>query len=461
MASETGRVQRGRMRITLGILVLMALLWVMHALLELNLLNGYSLFLHAFNPEIEKSVIWTVFAALQLSLTLYVWQIMKQQFALEKELERTVQKLDEEKSRSEAILEAISHGISIQDSEFRVLYQNQAHRDIIGRECVGEYCYRAYGKKEKVCDPCPVARTLRDGLVHKEEKALAAGCGIIFVEQTASPLRDRDGKIIAGVLVVRDISKRKQNEEYIIRLNKELEARAGELAKTNSELEAFSYSLSHDLRTPLTSISISASALLENYLDQLDDNGRLFINGICEGSDRIERLIEAMLLLSRVNRSDICLEEVSLSALAAEAIGELLAAEPARQVAVAIDPDLTAFGDPQLLKVALTNLLGNAWKYSRHAPHPRIEFGQLSRNGKALFIVRDNGAGFNMGEADLLFTPFKRLHTTAQFPGTGIGLATVQRIIERHGGRVWAEGEPGKGAIFYFTLDRDAEPASS
>lgn len=235
-------------------------------------------------------------------------------------------------------------------------------------------------------------------------------------------------------------------------LKQKLEQRAEELTRVNQELEAFSYSLSHDLRQPLTRIYSAAQMLRDNFAASLDETGSFLVDEICKAGEGMEELIEAILVLSRISRSELRREEVDLSELAAEIGIELNLAESDRTVRLAITPGLVARGDAHLLKVALQNLLGNAWKYTRPVPEPRVEFGMVEQKGKQVFFVRDNGVGFDMKDADKLFTPFKRLHDPSEFPGTGIGLATVQRIIQRQGGTIWGRGVKGKGATFFFTL---------
>jgi signal transduction histidine kinase len=235
-------------------------------------------------------------------------------------------------------------------------------------------------------------------------------------------------------------------------LEQRVEERTKELATTNKELEAFSYSVSHDLRTPLRSIDGFSQALLEDYSDKLDPSGKDHLQRVRLAAQRMSELIDDMLNLSRVTRSAMRHVNLDLSAMAQSIAEELRLAEPGRQVEFAIEGGLIASGDSQLLRVAMQNLLGNSWKYtSRHA-RSRIEFGKSRQNGRHSFFVRDDGAGFDPRFADRLFGAFQRLHTTTEFPGTGIGLATVQRIIHRHGGEIWAEGAVEKGATFYFTL---------
>ncbi len=233
--------------------------------------------------------------------------------------------------------------------------------------------------------------------------------------------------------------------------------RAGrELEGVNRELEAFSYSVSHDLRAPLRSIDGFSQILLEDYSDELDEEGRDYLGRVRAASQRMGRLIDDLLGLSRVTRSALNRKRVNLSSLAREVVEELREARPERAVEFSAQKGLEVRGDPRLLRVALWNLIGNAWKFTEKEPEAKIEFGldeELSRRGRVpVYYVRDNGVGFEMAYADKLFGAFQRLHGANEFEGTGIGLATVQRIIHRHGGRIWARGEVGRGATFYFTL---------
>ena len=245
--------------------------------------------------------------------------------------------------------------------------------------------------------------------------------------------------------IVRDISDRKRAEEM-------LRQYAGQLEAANSELDAFAYSVSHDLRAPLRSVQGFGQALLEDCGDRLDETGREHLQRIRKAAERMATLIDDLLELSRVTRASLRSERVDLSGLAETILGELSEAEPDRVVRVSVTPGAVATGDPRLLKVMLDNLLRNAWKYTRTKPEAHIEFG-VSRHGSApTYYVRDNGVGFDMAYVGKLFQPFQRLHSATAFEGTGVGLASVHRIVTRHGGRVWAEGAVNRGATVYFTL---------
>jgi signal transduction histidine kinase len=239
-------------------------------------------------------------------------------------------------------------------------------------------------------------------------------------------------------------------------LERRVDSRTRDLAAANKELEAFSYSVSHDLRAPLRAIDGFSKALLTKYADTLDTQGRHYLDRVRTATSRMADLIDDLLGLARISRQDLVRRKIDLSEIARRVAGDLSARAPERPVETALEPELFAEADPRLVTVLFENLMGNAWKFTSRQERPRVEVGRQDNGSGSAFYVRDNGAGFDMRYADKLFGAFQRLHSDIDFEGTGIGLATVHRIVARHGGRIWAEGEIGKGATFYFTLERHA-----
>jgi PAS domain S-box-containing protein len=268
--------------------------------------------------------------------------------------------------------------------------------------------------------------------------------GVEFpVELTISPLTV--GRKYVFTAFVRDITQRREAEDKLKRYTADLEA-------ANAELDTFSYSVSHDLRAPLRSIDGFSQALLEDYAAQLDDAGKQYLQRVRAGSQHMAMLIDDLLQLSRVTRAEMRRERVNLSELAHSIAADLKHSDPTRQVEFVITAGVEIDGDSRLFRLVLENLLGNAWKYTAKHPRARIEFGVTQREARPVYYVRDDGAGFDMTYADKLFGAFQRLHAPGEFEGTGVGLATVRRIIGRHGGRVWGEGAVEQGATFYFTV---------
>ncbi len=284
----------------------------------------------------------------------------------------------------------------------------------------------------------------------------ADGTWAWYLWRSAPFARHADGRVSQVVTLLADITAIKSTQEELQRLNAELEqrvaARTEELSLANRELESFAYTVSHDLRAPLRTINGFGNMLVEHYGAQLDADGQRYLNRVREGAHRMGEIIDTLLKFSRASKGQLSSTRVNLSALARGITTELARSEPHRNVDIVIAEEMTATGDRVLLGIALENLLGNAWKFTSARDQPRIEFGVRYGHGNPTFFVRDNGVGFDMQRAARLFTPFNRLDSAVGFSGTGIGLATVQRIITRHDGRIWVESAPGAGATFYFTL---------
>ena len=294
---------------------------------------------------------------------------------------------------------------------------------------------------------------------------------LFAAKDAADALRTANNDLLDRNLALeREVERRKRAEEKLLALNEELEHhisdRTGalelanrELGAANAELMMFSASIAHDLRTPLRAINGFASTVLLDYGDKLDPDATKQLDRIVSGAVRMGQLIDALLSLTRITRAEMHRERVDLSELANEVVEELRAIEPEREVEVVIGGELRTVGDPALLRALLENLLGNAWKFTRSKARPRIELARVDGLSQNVFCVRDNGSGFDMQHADRLFTPFARLHGSKEYDGTGIGLAVVDRIVRRHGGKVWVAAAPDEGATFWFTLPVDSPQA--
>ena len=369
-----------------------------------------------------------------------------------------------EEHRFERFVDLAPDGIVVVDAEGRIVLANaQAHRlfayepgELVGRSVdalLPEAARPAHASHRAAYAANPRTRPMGAGL---NLVGLRKDGSEMPVEVSLSPFESSaDGLLVMAA--IRDITDRRRAEAQIRTLNEDLRHRLGELHSVNRELEAFSYSVSHDLRAPLRAIDGFSQILLEDHGERLDPEGQDYLARIRAAAGRMGELIDDLLELSRVTRRQMHREPVDLSALARTVVEQLARAEPDRALEVVIAPGIRAEGDPHLLRIVLENLFGNAWKFTRGCPGARVELAtEALEDGGVAYVVRDNGVGFDMTYAGKLFGAFQRLHSAAEFPGTGIGLATVQRIVSRHGGRVWAHGEPGQGAVFSFTLREEA-----
>lgn len=370
------------------------------------------------------------------------------------------QRLQEREHWLRTTMRSIGDAVVATDREHRVVFLNPVAQALTGwtePAAIG----RPLDEVLRMVDERtgqPVDSPLRRAMASREIEALpreaslvgAAGAAIP-IDDRAAPILDDQGGVLGGVMVFRDVTEQRRIEADMRRLNLELEERTRQLEAANRELEAFSFSVAHDLRTPLTGIDGLSQLLLQYHADGLSPKVREHVERIRAVTGRMARLIDDLLRLSLAARAELRPADVDLSALARDIVGGLA---PPRDARIAIEPDLIVRGDEDLLRIVLTNLLSNAWKFTARVAVPEIELGRTERDGAAVYFVRDNGAGFDMQEAARLFGAFQRLHTAKDFEGNGIGLAIVQRIVHRHGGRVWAEGAPGRGATFSFTLGR-------
>lgn len=379
-------------------------------------------------------------------------------------LNRALETLANEKKRAELILDSIDDGVITIDSRGTVLSFNPAAQKIFGYASE-----QVMGRNLQMLMPEP-DRGAHDDYLHRyvttgEAKMLGTerevtaqrSDGSLFpIELRVSEFfLDEERRFLGSV---RDITERKRARDEVARVNASLEERVqkrtAQLQAANEELQAFAYSVSHDLRTPLSSIA-GFSGLIGRELaaSATSERTRHYLDRIGAGVVHMSRLIDTLLSLAQISRVQLIADSVDLSAMAQKVLGGYREREPGRSVLLDIQPGLIVQGDPQLLHQVLENLFGNAWKFCSQEPQTRISFRcERGPDGEAVYAVQDNGAGFDMVYSDKLFGAFQRLHTAEEFPGTGIGLATVQRIIGRHGGRVWALSSPGNGATFYFTL---------
>lgn len=366
------------------------------------------------------------------------------------------------KSEFEAIFNSISDAVIYSDLNRRVVLTNPAMTHIFGyssEEMLGKKTDMFYVDKadfeqqgRRQFDKASDIRTATYEMRYLRKN------GSTFIGETlGAKVFDTEGKTIGFIGVIRDVTQRKQVESELLQHRDHLEElvadRTTELSNLNKELEAFSYSVSHDLRAPLRAINGFSSMLAEEIKDQLSDESRDYLNRIVKASIKMEQLIDDLLQISRVSRVDLHKEDVDLSALAEEILTTLKTEDPQRDIKWQIQKGTHVKGDKTLLTVMMQNLLGNAWKYTARTPHAEINFHTTAVNGKpASYCIEDNGCGFDMKFKDKIFQPFQRLHTDEEYEGTGIGLATVNRVVHRHAGKIWAESTIDHGSRFYFKI---------
>ncbi len=374
--------------------------------------------------------------------------------------------------RFQLMVETAQEGVWMIDAERRTTYVNRYAAELLGytpEEILGRHLFEFIFQEEHTRSDEKLETQREEGVaVLVDDFRLRRKDGSpIWTLITACPIQDENGQYLGSLAMVTDITRRREDEQRVRRLNADLERRIAErtaqLEFSNRELEAFAYSVAHDLRAPLRSITRFTQALAEDSAQTLDATGRDYIQRIRASSQRMNELIDGILALSRVNSAEFVEMDVDLSELARSTADQLQRWQPGRTLRFQIQDGLVDRGDDQLLRLVLENLMGNAWKFTRERPVAEIEFGTLPGQGTGrLYFVRDNGAGFDMAYQKKLFGVFQRLHTQQEFEGHGVGLATVQRIIRRHGGRVWGVGRVGEGATFYFTLhERPLPPPAS
>lgn len=533
-------------------------------------------------PHRERETLFRFLVSIPfLVYLLFVVRSARQRRELERELSNAVDQLSREKGKLEAVFAAIQDGLSLQDRQFRIVKQNDAHRRMSGGDHIGELCYHAYACSDDICPGCPVAAAIAEDRVVRIEKPGRPDSPVEFIEITASPIRTGEGEIIGALEIVRDITERKWSEnalrlqnrflqqlidtipspvfyknrdgiflgcnqafadcmgrerEVIVgrtlpqlvplelaclftekeaellahpgsqrfetvipcastgrprsvlcsqatyddedgevagivgvvvdideirkaqarieSFNSELEKRSVELASVNHELEAYNYSFTHDLRNHLTRIISSAQLLQESCGDHVSPHCQDLLQHILVSAREIHELGEGMRVLFSVTRREVKRTDVHLEEICRSILLNLQMSEPSRRVEARIQPVMNCIGDPRLLRIMMENLIGNAWKYTAGRDPAVIEIGMEVTDGEVVVSIRDNGIGFDQSLADQLFLPFRRLPNALGFPGSGIGLATVSRIMERHGGRIEARGEPGAGAEFRLIFPR-------
>jgi len=367
---------------------------------------------------------------------------------------------EQDRDLLEAALESLPAATWVVDRDGRYRYVSQAYAQLMGMSAAD-----CLGRTMDEVMPATLARiyTLRhrqllESRARKRfEQIWTVDGEPRWFEVHMSCLCNDEGEAVAVSGYAQDVTQHMEQQEAARRIQNELEKRVAQrthqLSVINEELETFSYSVSHDLRAPLRQIAGFAELLESRLAGQLDDANAKHLQHILDNAHRMDGLIADLLQLARINQSGLLKTQVDLTALARDTVSNLRSAHPGRSVEVELPAPTYAECDAGLMRIALDNLLGNAWKFTGRQAEARIQFGCFSRGACTIYFVRDNGAGFDMQNAERMFGAFQRFHRASDFPGTGIGLATVRRIVSRHGGQIWAESAPGQGATFYFTLE--------
>ena len=368
----------------------------------------------------------------------------------------------ESQERYRALVDNTVLGIAVMDTDYRIFMVNSTFAKLFKKsasEFTGKYCFKEFEKREAVCPHCPGMRAMVSGKTEEVETQGVRDDGSrMYVHNRAAPFFGSDGVLRGFLEMVEDIGARKKAEEELTKYREHLEelikARTAQLETANRELESFSYSVSHDLRAPIRAIDGFSKILFEDYADKLDDEGKRLFDVIRDNTKRMGKLIEDLLALSRIGRKDIEPSKIDMYKLAKAVSDEIKATTSERKLQFDIKTLPPAIGDPGIIRQVFFNLMANAVKFTRPKEEAVIEVGGHAEGPENMYYVKDNGIGFDMQYADKLFGAFQRLHSGEEFEGTGIGLASVQRIVNRHGGKIWAEGKVNEGATFYFTLPK-------
>lgn len=374
------------------------------------------------------------------------------------EQRRTQYALLESERSFKNIVETAQEGVWIGNTDGIITYVNKRMTDLLGttpERIIGLH-FSDFMDEEGINVARAQLEKRKNGISDVYENKFRKTNGKFFHALISSSPIIKDGKVTGTLGMISDITTRKLAEQELIKINSELESRVKErtleLTSANKELESFAYSVSHDLRAPLRGIDGFSIAILEDYKDKLDDDGKNYLTRIRAGTQKMGVLIDDMLRLSRINRNEVSRKNLDLSAIAKNIAEVLQNTSIEHSVVFNIEPEITIYADPNLMSILLENLLSNSWKFTSKIQNPKIVFGKFIENNETIYFVRDNGIGFDTKYADKLFGPFQRMHSSKDYEGTGIGLATVKRIVQKHGGRVWAESEVNKGSTIFFTI---------